>query len=160
MTAEAVLRLCTDPVLPFSPLDIALDVQNKLKDDPLQTTELLAAAAILRDNSTFLQSETMRPANDPKERDPAHVRMLNDVLQGLERSFLIPAPPAGLYRNLLYGLNTQSSRFSILKDAQEVKRYRPVNQTLSLVSTAITSAQRLIQSGLELFESDPDDSSH
>lgn len=31
MTAEAVLRLVSDPVLPFYPLDIALDVQNKLK---------------------------------------------------------------------------------------------------------------------------------
>ncbi|GLD65351.1 inactive N-acetylated-alpha-linked acidic dipeptidase-like protein 2 [Lates japonicus] len=31
MTAEAILRLVNDPVLPFYPLDIALDVQNKLK---------------------------------------------------------------------------------------------------------------------------------
>lgn len=31
MTAEAILRLLNDPVLPFYPLDIALDVQNKLK---------------------------------------------------------------------------------------------------------------------------------
>lgn len=31
MTAEAMLRLASDPVLPFYPLDIALDVQNKLK---------------------------------------------------------------------------------------------------------------------------------
>lgn len=31
MTAEAMLRLANDPVLPFYPLDIALDVQNKLK---------------------------------------------------------------------------------------------------------------------------------
>lgn len=31
MTAEAILRLLSDPVLPFYPLDIALDVQNKLK---------------------------------------------------------------------------------------------------------------------------------
>ncbi|XP_058648330.1 inactive N-acetylated-alpha-linked acidic dipeptidase-like protein 2 isoform X2 [Onychostoma macrolepis] len=32
ITAEAILRLATDPVLPFYPLDIALDVQNKLKE--------------------------------------------------------------------------------------------------------------------------------
>ncbi|GAA6110923.1 inactive N-acetylated-alpha-linked acidic dipeptidase-like protein 2 isoform X1 [Tachysurus ichikawai] len=32
MTAEAILRLATDPVLPFLPLDIALDIQNKLKE--------------------------------------------------------------------------------------------------------------------------------
>lgn len=31
MTAEALHRLVSDPVLPFYPLDIALDVQNKLK---------------------------------------------------------------------------------------------------------------------------------
>lgn len=31
MTAEAVVRLVNDPVLPFYPLDIALDVQNKLR---------------------------------------------------------------------------------------------------------------------------------
>lgn len=31
MTAEAILRLLNDPVLPFYPLDVALDVQNKLK---------------------------------------------------------------------------------------------------------------------------------
>lgn len=31
MTAEAMHRLVSDPVLPFYPLDIALDVQNKLK---------------------------------------------------------------------------------------------------------------------------------
>lgn len=70
-------------------------------------------------------------------------------------SFISCHPP----RNLLYGLSAQSSRFSVLKDAQEAKGRRPVNQTLSLVSTAITSAQRLVQSGLQLFESDADDSS-
>lgn len=31
MTAEALHRLVSDPVLPFYPLDLALDVQNKLK---------------------------------------------------------------------------------------------------------------------------------
>ncbi|XP_051528111.1 inactive N-acetylated-alpha-linked acidic dipeptidase-like protein 2 [Myxocyprinus asiaticus] len=98
ITAEAILRLATDPVLPFYPLDIALDVQNKLKDDPLSTPDLLTAAASLRDSSAFFQSELMRPANDPKERDPAHVRMLNDVLRDLEKSFLIPNPPPGFYR--------------------------------------------------------------
>lgn len=34
MTAEAMHRLASDPVLPFYPLDIALDVQNKLKGNP------------------------------------------------------------------------------------------------------------------------------
>ncbi len=40
----------------------------------------------------------MRPANDPKEREPAHVRMLNDVLRDMEKSFLIPDQPLGFYR--------------------------------------------------------------
>lgn len=35
MTAEAMHRLASDPVLPFYPLDIALDVQNKLKGNPV-----------------------------------------------------------------------------------------------------------------------------
>ncbi|KAK1806106.1 hypothetical protein P4O66_012816 [Electrophorus voltai] len=98
MTAEAILRLSTDPVLPFSPLDIALDVQKKLKDDPLSTRDLISAAASLRERSAMFQSELMRPANDPGERDPAHVRMLNDVLRDLEKSFLVSSPPPGFSR--------------------------------------------------------------
>uniref|UniRef100_A0A667ZUT3 N-acetylated alpha-linked acidic dipeptidase like 2 n=1 Tax=Myripristis murdjan TaxID=586833 RepID=A0A667ZUT3_9TELE len=91
MTAEAILRLVNDPVLPFYPLDIALDVQNKLKASIPNTHSQ-------RDRAAFFQSETMRPANDPKERDPSHVRMLNDVLRDLEKSFLISRPPPGVYR--------------------------------------------------------------
>ncbi len=67
-------------------------------DDPLSRPDLLNMAASLRDNLAFFQSEVMRPANDPNERDPAHVRMLNDVLRDLEKSFLIPNPPLGFYR--------------------------------------------------------------
>lgn len=59
---------------------------------------LLAAASSLRDRAAFFQSETMRPANDPKERDPAHVRMLNDVLRDLEKSFINPESAPGVYR--------------------------------------------------------------
>lgn len=44
LTAEAILRLVNDPVLPFYPLDIALDVQNKLKG----TTEGDAAWSEIR----------------------------------------------------------------------------------------------------------------
>uniref|UniRef100_A0A3Q4HDK6 N-acetylated alpha-linked acidic dipeptidase like 2 n=1 Tax=Neolamprologus brichardi TaxID=32507 RepID=A0A3Q4HDK6_NEOBR len=90
MTAEAILRLVNDPVLPFYPLDIALDVQNNALSLPL-----LSSASALRDHAAFFQSETMRPANDPKERDPSHVRMLNDVLRDLEKSFIIPQTPPG-----------------------------------------------------------------
>lgn len=59
---------------------------------------LLSAASSLRDRAAFFQSETMRPANDPKERDPAHVRMLNDVLRDLEKGFINPQSAPGVYR--------------------------------------------------------------
>ncbi|KAI7794940.1 putative inactive N-acetylated-alpha-linked acidic dipeptidase-like protein 2 [Triplophysa rosa] len=153
ITAEAILRLATDPVLPFYPLDIALDVQNKLKDDPLSQQDLVNVAASLRDSSAFFQSEIMRPANDPKERDPAHVRMLNDVLRDLEKSFLIPNPPPGLYRNILYGLSKQTPCFSISKDAQEVP-WHSINRSQELVSYTIRSAEKVVQSGIDLFEND------
>uniref|UniRef100_A0A671PPB9 N-acetylated alpha-linked acidic dipeptidase like 2 n=1 Tax=Sinocyclocheilus anshuiensis TaxID=1608454 RepID=A0A671PPB9_9TELE len=109
ITAEAILRLATDPVLPFYPLDIALDVQKKLKDDPLRRPDLLYVAATLRDNSAFFQSEVMRPANDPKERDPAHLRMLNDILRDLEKSFLIPNPPPEFKQVLIECLGVNES---------------------------------------------------
>uniref|UniRef100_A0A3Q3LBR6 N-acetylated alpha-linked acidic dipeptidase like 2 n=1 Tax=Mastacembelus armatus TaxID=205130 RepID=A0A3Q3LBR6_9TELE len=103
MTAEAILRLVNDPVLPFYPLDIALDVQNKLKgtsnpNSHILSPPMLSSASSLRDHAAFFQSETMRPANDPKERDPSHVRMLNDVLRDLEKSFIVPHTPPGIYR--------------------------------------------------------------
>ncbi|XP_066503019.1 inactive N-acetylated-alpha-linked acidic dipeptidase-like protein 2 [Hoplias malabaricus] len=158
MTAEAILRLSTDPVLPFYPLDIALDIQKKLKDDPLTKPDLLAATATFRENSGFFQSEIMRPANDPKERDPSHVRMLNDVLRDVEKSFLIPNPPPGFSRNILFGVNRESPGFSILKAAQEEAERSGVNRALSQVSSSISSAEKLIRSGLELFENDPDGS--
>lgn len=59
---------------------------------------LLAAASSLRDRAAFFQSETLRPANDPEERDPAHVRMLNDVLRDLEKSFINSESAPGVYR--------------------------------------------------------------
>ncbi|XP_017333969.1 inactive N-acetylated-alpha-linked acidic dipeptidase-like protein 2 isoform X1 [Ictalurus punctatus] len=158
MSAEAILRLATDPVLPFSPLDIALDIQNKLKADPLIRHDLLDAAASLRESSGFFQSEIMRPANDPKERDPSHVRMLNDVLQDLEKSFLISDPPRGFSRNILYGLNNKTQGFAILKASAEDSKHSSVNWSLSQVFNSICSAEKLVQSGLELFENNPDSS--
>ncbi|XP_062869507.1 inactive N-acetylated-alpha-linked acidic dipeptidase-like protein 2 [Trichomycterus rosablanca] len=158
MSAEAIMRLVTDPVLPFSPLDIALDIQNNLKDDLLIRPDLLAAAATFRESSGFFQSEIMRPANDPKERDPSHVRMLNDVLRDLEKSFLVPNPPPGISRNLLYGLNKRTSGFAILNAVKEEPKPSHVNHSLSQVFSSICSAGKLIESGLELFEYDSDDS--
>ncbi|XP_029356848.1 inactive N-acetylated-alpha-linked acidic dipeptidase-like protein 2 isoform X3 [Echeneis naucrates] len=54
MTAEAILRLVNDAVLPFYPLDIALDVQNKLKGHPFQVFcevhyNVIATGTILMD---------------------------------------------------------------------------------------------------------------
>ncbi|KAM6921203.1 inactive N-acetylated-alpha-linked acidic dipeptidase-like protein 2 [Xenentodon cancila] len=175
MTAEAILRLVNDPVLPFYPLDIALDVQNKLKDKKAASPLLLSSASSLRDHAAFFQSETMRPANDPKERNPSHVRMLNDVLRDLEKSFIIPQTPPGVYRNLLYSLPAKSPQFSILKFSQqavlhcnltrnavkynskkkEVLCHNSVNQSLSLILQAIQSAERLVCFGLDLFENYP-----
>ncbi|KAL3999972.1 ADP-ribosylation factor-like protein 1 [Sarotherodon galilaeus] len=172
LTAEAILRLVNDPVLPFYPLDIALDVQNKLKDKSALSLPLLSSASALRDHAAFFQSETMRPANDPKERDPSHVRMLNDVLRDLEKSFIIPQTPPGVYRNLLYSLPGKTPQFSILKFPQEavlpcnipskaikhnsankeVLFHSATNQSLSLILRAIQSAERLVCFGLDLFE--------
>ncbi|XP_067454051.1 inactive N-acetylated-alpha-linked acidic dipeptidase-like protein 2 isoform X1 [Thunnus thynnus] len=177
MTAEAILRLVNDPVLPFYPLDIALDVQNKLKDKSVVSPALLSSASSLRDHAAFFQSETMRPANDPKERDPSHVRMLNDVLRDLEKSFIIPQPPPGVYRNMLYSLPGKTPQFSILRFSQEAllrckvtsKAFKhisadhegfchsTVNQSLSLILQAIRSAERLVCFGLDLFENYPND---
>ncbi|XP_029356847.1 inactive N-acetylated-alpha-linked acidic dipeptidase-like protein 2 isoform X2 [Echeneis naucrates] len=172
MTAEAILRLVNDAVLPFYPLDIALDVQNKLKEKSMVTPSLLSSASSLRDHAAFFQSETMRPANDPKERDPSHIRMLNDVLRDLEKSFIIPQTPSGVYRNLLYSLPGKTPQFSILRFSQEaalhcsvtsksvkhnsankeVLCHSTMNQSLSLILRAIRSAERLVCFGLDLFE--------
>lgn len=174
MTAEAIVRLVNDPVLPFYPLDIALDVQNKLKEKSVVPPALLSSASSLRDHAAFFQSETMRPANDPKERDPSHVRMLNDVLRDLEKSFIVPQSPPGVFRNLLYSLPGKTPQFSILRVSQEaalrcsvtgklIKHaserealcHGAVNQSLSLILRAVQSAQRLVCFGLGLFENYP-----
>ncbi|XP_075876073.1 inactive N-acetylated-alpha-linked acidic dipeptidase-like protein 2 [Nelusetta ayraudi] len=180
ITAEAILRLLNDPVLPFYPLDIALDVQNKLKEKSLASSSsasaLLSSAALLRDHAAFFQSETMRPANDPKERDPSHVRMLNDVLRDLEKSFVVTRAPLGVFRNLLYSLPGATPQFSILRFWQQgalhcgagsagrvVKHaaerdslcHGARNQSLALVLRALRSAQTLVRFGLDLFENYP-----
>lgn len=70
-------------------------------DKNVVSPPLLSSASALRDHAAFFQSEAMRPANDPKERDPSHVRMLNDVLRDLEKSFIMPQTPAGVFRYTL-----------------------------------------------------------
>ncbi|XP_067851433.1 inactive N-acetylated-alpha-linked acidic dipeptidase-like protein 2 isoform X2 [Heptranchias perlo] len=98
LTAEMILRIANEPVLPFSVLDVALEVQQQLKDESIASDQMLALASALRETAQLFQSDEMRPANDPKERDPAHVRMLNNVLQNLEKNFLIQQAPPGYYR--------------------------------------------------------------
>lgn len=77
---------------------VSLSPRICLLEKSVVSQALLSSASSLRDHAAFFQSETMRPANDPKERDPSHVRMLNDVLRDLEKSFIIPQTPPGVYR--------------------------------------------------------------
>ncbi|XP_025021801.1 inactive N-acetylated-alpha-linked acidic dipeptidase-like protein 2 [Python bivittatus] len=98
LTGEAILQIASKPVLPFNALDIALEVQRSLQDDHQHVDKLLKVAYALRESAELFQSDEMRPANDPNERAPARVRMLNDVLQSLEKSFLVSGVPPGFYR--------------------------------------------------------------
>lgn len=54
MTAEAILRLVNDPVLPFYPLDIALDVQNKLKGNAEDNKMLVMMLMIMCSVMNFI----------------------------------------------------------------------------------------------------------
>uniref|UniRef100_A0A9L0R4X9 N-acetylated alpha-linked acidic dipeptidase like 2 n=1 Tax=Equus caballus TaxID=9796 RepID=A0A9L0R4X9_HORSE len=100
LSGEVILQIANEPVLPFNALDIALEVQNNLKGDQLNPHQLLALASRLRESAQVFQSDEMRPANDPKERAPIRVRMLNDILQDMEKSFLVQQVPPGFYRSL------------------------------------------------------------
>ncbi|XP_043558159.1 inactive N-acetylated-alpha-linked acidic dipeptidase-like protein 2 isoform X3 [Chiloscyllium plagiosum] len=156
LTAEMILHIANEPVLPFSVLDVALEVQEKLKDDNIASEQMLALATALRETAQLFQSDEMRPANDPEERDPAHLRMLNDVLQNLEKNFLIQHAPPGYYRNILYHLNESSSQFSVMKEAVNHCNLQKTNQTLtkiiSMVQNSIRSAQVYLKTGLDVFE--------
>ncbi|XP_067392639.1 inactive N-acetylated-alpha-linked acidic dipeptidase-like protein 2 isoform X3 [Emydura macquarii macquarii] len=156
LTGEVTLQIASEPVLPFNALDIALEVQNSLKGDQLDTHQLLAMASRLRDSAELFQSDEMRPANDPKERAPIRVRMLNDVLQGLEKNFLVQQAPPGFYRNILYRLDEKMSQFSVLLEALEHCKLHQSNETLqaalSKVLNSINSAQVYFKAGLDVFE--------
>ncbi|XP_041118575.1 inactive N-acetylated-alpha-linked acidic dipeptidase-like protein 2 [Polyodon spathula] len=155
LTGEALLLMVNEPVLPFSALDVVLDVQNKLRDDKFTSDQLLAFAGTLRETAQLFQSDEMRPANDPKERDTMHVRMLNDVLQDLEKNFIIPQAPLGFYRNILYALDERTPQFSILKEAQDRGKPNHLNKTVNMVLNCMNSAQKHIETGLDLFENVP-----
>uniref|UniRef100_UPI00398E650A inactive N-acetylated-alpha-linked acidic dipeptidase-like protein 2 n=1 Tax=Pristiophorus japonicus TaxID=55135 RepID=UPI00398E650A len=156
LTAEMILRIANEPVLPFSVLDVALEVQEQLKDESVASDQMLVLASALRETAQLFQSDKMRPANDPTERDPAHLRMLNDVLQNLEKNFLIQQAPPGYYRNILYHLDETSNQFSVVKEALNHCRLQQTNQTLStvlsMVLNSIRSAQVYLKAGLDVFE--------
>ncbi|XP_078266226.1 inactive N-acetylated-alpha-linked acidic dipeptidase-like protein 2 [Rhinoraja longicauda] len=156
LTAEIILHIANDPVLPFSVLDVALEVQKQLTDESVASDQLLTLASALRETAQLFQSDEMRPANNPKERDPAHLRMLNDVLQNVEKNFLVKQAPPGYYRNILYHLEESSDHFSILKEAFNHSRLQKSNQTLSTVLSevinCIKSAQVYLKTGLDVFE--------
>ncbi|NXM09735.1 NADL2 protein, partial [Tyrannus savana] len=156
LTGQVTLKIASEPVLPFNALDIALEVQNSLKGDEVGVPQLLAVASRLRDTAELFQSDEMRPANDPKERAPVRVRMLNDVLQSLEKSFLVHRAPPGLYRNILYRLDERTSQFSLLLEALEHCKLHQSNETiqaaLSEVLNSINSAQVYFKAGLDVFE--------
>ncbi|XP_029794603.1 inactive N-acetylated-alpha-linked acidic dipeptidase-like protein 2 [Suricata suricatta] len=157
LSGEVILQIANEPVLPFSALDIALQVQNSLKGDQPNTHQLLTLASRLRESAELFQSDEMRPANDPKERIPIRVRMLNDILQDMEKSFLVEQVPPGFYRNILYHLDEKTSQFSILLAASERCKSLASNETiqeaLSEVLNGINAAQGYFKAGLDVFES-------
>uniref|UniRef100_A0A452F678 N-acetylated alpha-linked acidic dipeptidase like 2 n=1 Tax=Capra hircus TaxID=9925 RepID=A0A452F678_CAPHI len=157
LSGEVILQIASEPVLPFNALDIALEVQNNLKGDQTSTPQLLALASRLRESAELFQSDEMRPANDPKERAPIRVRMLNDILQDMEKSFLVQHAPPGFYRNILYHLDGKTSQFSILLEAWEHCKSLASNETLqealSEVLNSINAAQVYFKAGLDVFES-------
>ncbi|KAM7331009.1 hypothetical protein ACRRTK_010198 [Alexandromys fortis] len=180
LSGEVILQLASEPVLPFSALDIALGVQNSLRGDEPSVPHLLAMASHLRESAEIFQSDEMRPANDPKERAPSRVRMLNDILQDLEKNFLITqqksvasvgivpvakvvcaAPLRGAAeilasRNILYHLDGKTSQFSIIKEAWEqcssLASNETIQEALSNVLNSIHSAQVFLKAGLNVFE--------
>uniref|UniRef100_A0A5F4W9C7 N-acetylated alpha-linked acidic dipeptidase like 2 n=1 Tax=Callithrix jacchus TaxID=9483 RepID=A0A5F4W9C7_CALJA len=157
LSGEVILQIANEPVLPFNALDIALEVQNNLKGDQPNTHQLLAMASRLRESAELFQSDEMRPANDPKERAPIRIRMLNDILQDMEKSFLVQQVPPGFYRNILYHLDERTGQFSILVEAWEHCKPLATDETLqealSKVLNSINSAHVYFKAGLDVFKS-------
>eukprot|EP00062_Callorhinchus_milii_P000713 gi/632934951/ref/XP_007887126.1/ PREDICTED: inactive N-acetylated-alpha-linked acidic dipeptidase-like protein 2 [Callorhinchus milii] len=156
LTAEMILRIANEPVLPFNVLDVALVIQEQLKGEGESSRHMLAFANALRESAQLFQSNEMRPANDPKERDAVRLRMLNNVLQNLEKNFIIQQVPPGYYRNILYRLDEGSNQFSVVEEAFNHHQLQQTNQTLntvlSKVMNSIRAAQAYVKAGLEVFE--------
>ncbi|KAM4771556.1 inactive N-acetylated-alpha-linked acidic dipeptidase-like protein 2 [Rhinophrynus dorsalis] len=157
LTSEVVLQIASEPVLPFNALDTALEIQKNLEGDDTSSS-LMEKVRNLREIAQLFQSNEMRPANDPKERDPVRVRMLNDVLQNLEKNFLVQTTLPGFSRNILYRLDGRTTRFSILQEAQEQYKIYKSNETLLAalqeVFNCITSAQLYFKESLHVFETE------
>ncbi|KAM5165140.1 inactive N-acetylated-alpha-linked acidic dipeptidase-like protein 2 [Mantella aurantiaca] len=159
ITAQMALQIVIEPVLPFNALDIALEIQKRIEDDTL-SAGLREISKLLRETTQLFQSNEMRPANDPKERDPTRVRMLNDILQNMDKNFLISSPPLGFFRNILYTLDGKSPRFSVLQEAQNHCKITKSNETLLTtlqeVLNCFTAAQLYFKESLHLFETESD----
>ncbi|KAE8603906.1 hypothetical protein XENTR_v10014497 [Xenopus tropicalis] len=157
LTSEVILQVASEPVLPFNALDVALEIQKNVEGDDTAHM-LMETARSLRETAQLFQSNEMRPANDPKERDPIRVRILNDILQNLEKNFLIQKPPIGFSRNILYRLDEKTTRFSILQNAKDRCNMYKSNETLLAalqeVLNCITSAELYFQESLHVFETD------
>ncbi|KAM4692728.1 inactive N-acetylated-alpha-linked acidic dipeptidase-like protein 2 [Discoglossus pictus] len=156
LTSDMVLQIASEPVLPFNALDVALEIQKSIEGDVSTYSDLMEEARRLREVVQLFQSNEMRPANDPSERDPIRVRMLNDVLQNIEKTFLVKNYPPGFPRNILYKLDEKTTRFSILQEAQEHCKIYKSNETLQAalqeVLNCISSAQLYFKESLHVFE--------
>ncbi|KAM9316536.1 inactive N-acetylated-alpha-linked acidic dipeptidase-like protein 2 [Gastrophryne carolinensis] len=157
VTAQMVLQIATEPVLPFNALDIALEIQKCTEGNTLPS-DLVEIGKLLRETAQLFQSNEMRPANDPRERDPIRVRILNDILQNMEKNFLIDATPPGFARNILYRLTRKSHNLSVLQEVQVHGKITKSNETLLTtlqeVLNCISSAQLYFKESLHVFESD------
>ncbi|XP_018119172.1 inactive N-acetylated-alpha-linked acidic dipeptidase-like protein 2 [Xenopus laevis] len=157
LTSEMILQVASEPVLPFNALDVALEIQKNIEGDDTARM-LMEKVRSLRETAQLFQSNEMRPANDPKERDPIRVRILNDILQNFEKNFLIQKSPIGFSRNILYRLDEKTTRFSILQNAKDLCNMQKSNETLLAalqeVLNCVTSAELYLQEGLHVFESD------
>ncbi|XP_053566127.1 inactive N-acetylated-alpha-linked acidic dipeptidase-like protein 2 [Bombina bombina] len=156
LTTEIVLQISTQPILPFNALDVALEIQKRIEGDGSSDSILMEQSRSLRETAQLFQSNEMRPANNPRERNPLRVRMLNDILQNLEKNFLIQNHPAGFPRNILYRLDERTTRFSLLQEAQEHCKISKSNETLlsalQEVLNCITSATLYLKESLHVFQ--------
>uniref|UniRef100_A0A8C5QU21 N-acetylated alpha-linked acidic dipeptidase like 2 n=1 Tax=Leptobrachium leishanense TaxID=445787 RepID=A0A8C5QU21_9ANUR len=160
LTLEMVLQITSEPLLPFNALDVALEIQKNIEGDVLSMKFLKEKARNLRETVQLFQSSEMRPANDPVERDPTRVRMLNDILQNMEKNFLIENPLPGFFRNILYRMDQKTTQFSTLEETENYTKLSKSNETLlealGMVLNCINSAQLYFSESLYLFEDGSD----